>query len=79
MIFENFQTYKQKIVYAMQFLKTNVKIHDTSIKKSIFHIFIFKQYCRFLLNLIENSINRQLHFVQEFQNVKQRKANRSNF
>ena len=38
-------------------------MHDINIKKQFFHIFIFEQYRQFLLNLIENSINRQLHFV----------------
>ena len=40
-------------------------------KKHFFHTYIFEQYCRFLLNLIENSMNRQLHFAQKFQNAKQ--------
>ena len=46
-------------------------MHNINIKKALFYILILKQYCRFLLNLIENSMNRQLHFAQEFQNVKQ--------
>ena len=42
-------------------------MHDDNMnKKHFFHIFIFEQYCRFLLNLIENSMNRQLYFAQEF-------------
>ena len=41
MIFENVQTYKQKIVYAIEFLKTNLKMNDIDMKKSIFLRFLF--------------------------------------
>ena len=56
----------------MQFLENEFKNTRYQYeKKYFFYIFIFEQYCRFLLNLIENSINRQVYFVQEFQNAKQ--------
>ena len=54
----------------MQFLKSKCKNAKYQYKrKHFFYIFMFEQYCRFLLNLIENSMNRQLHFAQELQNV----------
>jgi hypothetical protein len=35
------------------------------------HDYIFKKYCKHLLNLIENSINRHFHHAQLFSNAKQ--------
>ena len=72
MVPEDFQTHEQKIVYAMQFLKGEPKNAWYQYEEEHpSHIFTFEQYCRFLLDLVEGPVNRQLLFAQEFQDARQ--------
>ena len=71
MIFKNFQTYKQKIVYAMQVLKNGFRNTWYQYEKKKISYFHFWTVLSIFAKSDRNSMNRQLHFVQEFQNIKQ--------
>lgn len=73
MILEKFSIEKFKIVFVMQTLIDEFKkIWYIFEKKNSDHELIFQKYCNYLLNFVENSINRHLHHFQLFIDVKQK-------
>lgn len=67
-----FPTENNKITYAMQFLKGTPKDSWYGFEeKNPNHNYTFQQYCNFLLNLVEDPVNRQLNFAQQFADAKQ--------
>ncbi len=72
LISDDFSTKDFKIVYDMQFLIKKFKKTWYRFKKQNFdYEYIFKKYCEYLFNLIENFVNRHLHHAQLFSNAKQ--------
>ena len=63
-----------KIIFAMQILADEPKKSWYCFEKNHSdHQYTFKNYSNFLLNLVENSMNCQFHFVQLFNDAKQSK------
>jgi hypothetical protein len=73
LILDDFSTKNSKIVYAMRSLiKESKKTWYRLEEQNLDHDYIFKKYCKHLLDLIENLINRHLHHAQLFSNAKQK-------
>jgi hypothetical protein len=74
LIFDDFSTKNLKIVYVMQSLAEKFKkTWYWFEEQNLDHDYTFKKYCEYLLDLIENSINRHFHHAQFFSNAKQEK------
>ena len=74
LIFKKFQMKNFKIIFAMQILVDESKKSWYHFKKNHFdHWYTFKNYSDFLLNLVKNPMNHQLHSVQLFNDAKQLK------
>lgn len=73
LISEDYLTKNLKIVYTMQCLIENCKNFWFNFEKTHpNHEYSFQQYFNFLLNLIDDSINCQLNYIQTFNETKQR-------